>query len=111
MYGCQIWTQKLCSVTGKLSILQTIAGVIMTFSDFKAHSEPLLKKFDILKFKDNIVLHNCLFVNGYLEGNLPNSFINTFKRVDASYPEITRNAVTGRLVIPPYKTRYTKCID
>ena len=27
----------------------------MTFSDFKAHSEPLFKKFEILKFKDNIV--------------------------------------------------------
>ena len=31
---------------------------IMTFSDFKAHGEPLFKKFVILKFKYNIVLQN-----------------------------------------------------
>ena len=67
---------------------------IMTSSDFKAHSEPLFKKFEILKFKDNIVLQNCLFAYDYLKGNLPNSFINTFKGVDDTYPIITRSAVT-----------------
>ena len=29
----------------------------MTFSNFKAHSEPLFKKLDILKFKDNVSLY------------------------------------------------------
>ena len=90
---------------------------IMTSSDVKAHSEPLFKKFEILKFKDNIVLQNCLFAYDYLKGNLPNSFINTFKGVDDTYPIITRSAVTGQLVVPYNTTRYElnpiykKCID
>ena len=77
---------------------------IMTFSDFKAHSEHLFKKFEILKFKDNIVLQNCLFVYDYLKGNLPNSFINTSKGVDDTHPIITQSTVTGQLVVPSYNT-------
>ena len=118
MYGCQIWTQKLCSVTDKISILQKNAVRIMTFSDFNAHSEPLFKKMDILKFKDNIVLQNCIFVYDYLKGNLPISFVNTFKRVDETHPTITRSANTGQLAIPRYnsttyglKSIYKSCID
>ena len=34
MYGCQIWSQKLLSVTDKISILQKNAVRIMTYSDF-----------------------------------------------------------------------------
>ena len=103
MYGCQIWAQNLCSVTHKISTLQ---------------SEPLFNKLEILKFKDNIVLQNCLFVYDYLKENLPNSFTNTFKRVDDTYPIITRSAVTDQLVGPSYNTTryglnsiYKKCID
>ena len=118
MYGCQIWVQNLCLVSHKISTLQKKAVRIMTFSDLKAHSEPLFKKFEILKFKDNIVLQNCLFVYDYLKGNLPNSFINTFKRVDDTHPIITQSAVTGQLVVPSYNTTryglnsiYKKCTD
>ena len=84
-YGCQIWTQKLLSVTDKMSILQKNAVRIMTFSGFNAHSEPLFKQLDILKFNDNIVLQNCLFVYDYLKGNLSSSFEFTFNRVDESH--------------------------
>ena len=103
----------------KYLTLQTNAVRIMTFSDFKAHSEPSFKKFEMLKIlKDNIVLQNCLFVYDYLQGNLPNSFINTFKRVNDTHPIITQSAFTGQLVVPSYNTTryglnsiYKKCID
>ena len=36
MFGCQFWTQKLLSVTDKMSILQKKAVRIKTFSDFNA---------------------------------------------------------------------------
>ena len=56
--------------------------------------------------------------DNYLKGNLPNSFTNTFKRVDDTYPIIIRSAVTGQLVVPSYNTTryglnsiYKKCID
>ena len=46
LYGSQVWTSKLISVTDKISRLQKTAMRIMTFSEFRAHSEPLLKKLE-----------------------------------------------------------------
>ena len=73
---------------------------------------------NILKFKDNIVLQNCLFVYDYLKGNLPNSFDNTFNRVDDTHSTETRSAKTGKLAIPRYngttyglKSIYKSCIN
>ena len=60
MYGAQVWTPKLLSITDKISRLQKNAMRIMTFSEFKAHSEPLFKQQEeLLKFSDNIILSNC----------------------------------------------------
>ena len=76
----------------------------MTFSDFNAHNEPLFKQLDILKFNDNIVLQNCLFVYDYLTGNLPSSFEFTFNRVDESHSMKTRMTETGMLSIPRFNS-------
>ena len=72
----------------------------------------------ILKFTDNIVLQNCLFVYDYLRGNLPNSFISTFNRINESHQTGTRRAETGLLSIPRYnsttyglKSIYKSCIN
>ena len=118
MYGCQIWTQKLLSVTDKMSILQKNAVRIVTYSAFNAHSEPLFKQLDILKFNDNIVLQHCLFVYDCLKGNLPSSFEFTFNRVDESHSIKTRMAETGMLSIPIFngityglKSIYKNCIN
>ena len=62
MYGCQIWTQKLLSVTDKMLILQNAVRI----PDFNAHSEPLFKQSDILKVNDNIVVINSLSNNLYI---------------------------------------------
>ena len=117
-YGSQVWTPKLKSVTDKISRLQKASMRIMTFSEFKAHSEPLFKKLQILKFCDNLILNNCLFVYDYFHNKLPNSFNNTFTRADDLYKYSTRQATTGKLYIPPYKTTtfglkciYKRCID
>ena len=45
----------------------------MTFSDVRAHSDPLFKELKILKANDNIFLHNCIFVHDYFHGKLPTS--------------------------------------
>ena len=112
------WAQNFCSVTEKMSILQKNAVRIINFADFKAHNEQLFKKLDILNFKGNIISQNCLFVYDYLKGNLPNSFVDTFRRIDETYPKITRSAVKGQLTIPTYRTTryglkyiYKRCID
>ena len=90
----------------------------MTFSEFRAHSEPLFKKLEILKFSDSITINNCLFVYNYIHKNLPLSFTNTFFRSDDLYEYSTRQATSGQLYTPQYKTTtfglkciYKRCID
>ena len=104
LYGCQIWTQKLQSVTDKIAVLQKNSLRIMPFSDFTAHSEPLFKQLNILKIKDSVILQNCLFVYDFFRGNLPSSFVSTFTRVDESHQTGTRSAETGLLSIPRYNS-------
>ena len=106
------------SVTDKISRLQKTDMRIMTFSEFRAHSEPLFKKLEILKFQDSIVVNNCSFVYDYLNNNLPGSFKSTFLRINNLYEYKTRQATTGKLYIPPYKTTnfglkciYKRCIN
>ena len=91
---------------------------IMTFSEFRAHSEPLFKRLEILKFQDSITVNNCIFVHDYLNNKLPESFTNTFLRKDELYKHKARQATTGKLYIPAYKTTtyglkciYKRCID
>ena len=82
MYGAQVWTPKLISVKKCISRLQKSAMRTITFSEFKAHHEPLCKKLNILKFVDSIELSNCLFVYDFLNKNLPNCYVDTFTRFD-----------------------------
>ena len=117
-YGSQVWTSKLLSVTEKISRLQKAAMRIMTFSEFRAHSEPLFKKLEILKFSDSISVSNCSFVYDYFNNHLPRSFTNTFFRVEDLYTYPTRQATSGQLYRPQYKTTtfglkciYKRCID
>ena len=77
---------------------------IMTFSEFRAHSEPLFKKLEILKFTDSIAVNNCSFVYDYFNKNLPGAFTNTFIRTNDLYNHSTRQATTGKLFIPSYKS-------
>ena len=113
MYGAQVWSTKLLSVTDRVTRLQKSAMRIMTFSEFRAHSEPLHKKLNILKLDDNIKMINCLFVYDFLKGNLPISYNETFLRLkDTATNCSTRQACTGMLHIPKYKTTNfgLKCI-
>ena len=118
LYGSQVWSNKLMSVTDKIFRLQKAAMRIMTFSEFRAHSEPLFKKLEILKFTDSIAVNNCSFVYDYFHNNLPGSFTNTFIRANDKHNYSTRKATTGQLYIPGYKTTtfglkciYKRCIN
>ena len=118
MYGAQVWTPKLVEVSNTISRIQKSAMRILTFSDFKAHHEPLCKKLGILKFVDNIELSNCIFVHDFLNKNLPVSYVDTFTRIEdteSSYD--TRQSSTGMLRIPKYngvtfglKSIYNRCM-
>ena len=119
MYGCQIWTQKLASVSDKNFKLQKNAMRIMTFSEFRSHTEPLFKRLNILKFSDSTSLQNCVFVHDFLKGNLPSAFKDTtFVRAGDVYSTETRQVKTGMLFTPRYKgteyglkSIYKSCIN
>ena len=118
MYGAQVWTPKLSSVSDTVSRIQKSAMRIITFSEFKAHHEPLCKQLGILKFVDNIEVSNCVFVYDFLKKTLPVSYIDTFSRVeDKATACTTRQASTGMLHLPKFsgitfglKSIYNRCI-
>jgi hypothetical protein len=118
MYGAQVWTPKVDAVRKIISRLQKSALRIITFSEFKAHHEQLCKKLYILKFIDNMELSNCLFVYDFFSKNLPESYVDTFTRIDdRNANSSTRQAATGMLSMPKYsgvtfglKSIYNKCI-
>ena len=66
MYGCQIWGQNKNNAVKKFFKLQKNALRIITFSDFRASTNPLFKKLGILKISDDITLQNCLFIHDVL---------------------------------------------
>ena len=80
-YGSQIWGQSINTYIDKVSIIQKNAVRIITFADFNAHTDPLLKKINILKIKDHVTLQNCLLVYDYINNKLPKSFNNTFVKL------------------------------
>ena len=104
MYGCQVWDQNKNYAVKKIFKLQKNALRIITFSDYRASTNPLFKKLGILKISDNITLQNCLFVHDALNNKLPNNFKNIFKPSHANHIVSTRNASSGSLFQPYVRT-------
>ena len=116
-YASQVWSQSLKSVMNKISLIQKKAVRLMTFSNYRDHTEPIFKLLRILKFKDNLFLQNCLFVHDYLHGHLPDCFEKTFTKADFHNIN-TRHADQGSLMVPSVnsttyglKSIYKQCID
>ena len=103
-YGCQIWTQKHTQIINKISNIQKKAVRIISFADKREHSEPLFKRLKILKFKDLLNQLNCTFVHDFLKGDLPQPFVNTFRRVEDVHSRRTKNSLNGKLFIPRYSS-------
>ena len=97
-YGSQIWGQSNNSFVNKISILQKAAPRIITFSNFRAHTNPLFKENNILKLIDGITLQNCLFVYDFLKGKLPICFDNYFLTLPEAYRSNVRTREAQNLV-------------
>ena len=97
IYGCQIWGQVTNIFNQKILKLQNKALRIISFSDFRANSNPLYSNLKILKLRDQIVLQNCLFIHDALNNASPNCFNEYFKRTREIHPLNTRNANLGCL--------------
>ena len=78
MYGSQIWGQYINSFNNRIFKLQNRALRIISFSNFRADSNPLYAQHKILKLGDLILMQNCLFVYDTLKNSSPSCFRNYF---------------------------------
>ena len=75
----------------------------MSFSRHDAPSEPIFRKFDILKLKDQITLFNCLFIHDQTHNLLPSNFNDFFLPCSDLYDTDTRRRA-GCLFTPQYSS-------
>ena len=93
IYGCQIWGQKLNLFNQKVVKLQNRALRIITFSDFRADSNPLYADLNILKIADHITLQNCLFVHDALNKVSPICFHDYFSLTKTIHSLSTKSII------------------
>ena len=58
----------------KIEQTQKAAIRIVSFSDFHAHTDPIFKELNVIKFQDYLLLQNVLFVHDFINNKLPPSF-------------------------------------
>ena len=94
-YGCQIWGQSI-NESSKMYLLQKKAIRIISFANFRASSNPLFRKLQILKLPDIIKLMNLTFVHNVLNAKMPNFFKNFIKSYEVSHSYKTvRNPISN----------------
>ena len=102
-YSCLVWAKNINSIK-RLYILQKKSLRVMYFLNRNAHTTPLFKDSNILKFPDKIALENCIFIKNYFNQTLPTPFKNWFTLSTDSHTHNTRWSDLGCLKIPPHKT-------
>ena len=99
-----VWAQNFNS-TKRLFILQKKALRLMFFLRREAHTNPLFKDFNILKFHDKIALENCIFIHKSFKQQLPQPFDNWFGLSSNFHTHYTRWSNLGCLNVPSHRTK------
>ena len=73
---------------------------IMNFVPFNAHTTPLFKNCNILKFADIINVESCIFINNCFNKDSFSIFDENFKLVSTTHTYNTRSARNGLLFVP-----------
>ena len=79
IYGCNVWGLTSNENINKIEILQRKCLRIITFSDFRSHTNHLFIKHKILKVRDIINLQHLLLLFKFLDNSLPTDLITLFK--------------------------------
>ena len=96
-WGRTIFTRQ------KVSILQKSTKNYQ-FAPFNAHTTPLFRNCDILKFADVINVESCIFINNCFNKDSFSIFNENFKLVSTTHSYNTRSARNGLLFVPSYNT-------
>ena len=76
----------------------------MNFAPFSAHTTPLVKNCNFLKFADIINAENVIFINNCFNKDSFSIFDENFKLVSTTHSYNTRSARNGLLFVPSYNT-------
>ena len=71
----------------------------------EAHTNPLFKDFNILKFHDKIALENSIFIHKSFKHQLPQPFDNWFGLSSNFHTHNTRWSNLGCLNVPSHRTK------
>ena len=93
-------TYKISSTKSASSL--KIALRTMNFASFNAHTTPLFKNCNILKFAHIINVESCIFINNCFNKNSSSIFNENFKIDSTTHSYNTRSARNGLLFVPSY---------
>ena len=71
-------TQRKLILLGKIDILQKRCIRNVALKSYRAHTEPIFKDLEILKFSDKLAFCQSVFMHQYRNSKLPISFSGTF---------------------------------
>ena len=92
LYCLPAWSCGLESTLNPLIKMQKRAIRIVTNKRYNSHTVPIFKDLEILPLKESAIYTKILFIYDYINGKLPESFLNTWlKRRDLN-PRILRNS-------------------
>ena len=98
-YGLPVWGNAHCKYLEKITKLQKKAIRAITFSNFTAHTKPLLKDLKILNVKD-LLYQQTASMMWDLENNLlPPSLSSYFVKTNQIHNHNTRQVSSGKYFI------------
>ena len=98
-YGLPVWGYANKILINKVAKAQKKAIRAITFSKYREHSAPLLKKLEILKLQDLLYLRTASLLWDLNNGTLPPSLSSYFTRANSIHMQNTRFANSGNLTI------------
>ena len=103
-YGCQIWGQHINSYVKRIIKLQEKAIRVINFADFRAPTSKLYKSSNILKFTDNIILNNYLYVHDSFNRRIPTPLQGRMVYLHATHSSYTRISKMQCVKLPIART-------
>ena len=90
IYGCNVWGLTSEENLTKIEVLQRKCLRIITFSDFRSHTNHLFLKHKILKVREIIKLHQLQLLYNFLDNSLPTDLNKLFNLNESVHRHQTR---------------------
>ena len=101
-----MWAHLQNIHSNKIFILQKKKAMrIMDNADRRAHTDPLLYDYKILKLFDHVKMGNALFLHKYFNHELPQSLIDNFKIGQSNDFYSTKTSRYNTLIVPNINTK------